>query len=329
MTTIAVPKGSLALSGKNVALEVAQNITISSLVLTGYAPSRAYGLLLTPHAPTVVQFGTTLPSTVALALTTFIPSTFVQNFRSPGAGSLTITGLAPTIVVDHLVLPAAQTLTLAGQSLTVDTPDARAASPGRRQLNLNPEAPILQVGTGTNIGVPKGGIAFAGKSVTALTTVTVFRSIPVGSINLAGIAPILVRSTIPSPGVGALSLAGSAPVDVGSQVRVPSAGSLALIAKFTYVAAPPLVLSITGQAPSLVISISRRPAVQDLVLQGRTPTLVRPDAITVPEGAIVLDGKPVTKAISSAFGTGDTSIVNLTVKRELVPAGNPHDTVTS
>lgn len=154
--SIAVPAGSLVLTGYAPAVKTPRTIAVpaGSLTLTGYAPTvltprlvsvPLANLTLTGYAPTVVA-----PATIAIP-----------------AGSLVLTGYAPTVLTPRVVQVPAGNLTLTGFAPTVVLP--------------------------RTVGVPAGSLVLTGFAPTVLAgAVTVV--VPVGSLILTGYAPDVLAS---------------------------------------------------------------------------------------------------------------------------------------
>jgi hypothetical protein len=329
-TPISVAQGSLSLSGKVPVFEVAANVSVSSLVLTTHTPQRGVGLFLRGYAPESLTFEIfALPSADALNFTGYAPFPFRELFGVPAIDTLTLTGQAPTILQDSLRTPAEDDLTLAGKVPTVDTPDARVGDPGRRALAFFTEAPVVVFGTNTVIGPAIGAIAFAGQAPTASTSINLWEDPLVGSLSLTGYAPSFITGLFVSVPVDNLFLTGRSVETSPSTLVNPLVGGLTLTTKANYVAAPPLTLSLAGQAVTISLNEEVPVGAAALTLALKTPLVETVGFKATPAYLARLDGRPgnelPTVVISSFLTPGKGDIISLTTVREVIHLGSATD----
>jgi len=329
MITIIVPVGGLVLDGKNVAFETVANVTQTSLVFTSYAPSRGVGLFLRGVAPTITFVGNHLPSSKALTLTTFVPFPFRQLNRTPPIDALVLTGQAPVVRAQSLRLPAAGVLVLAGQTPALASPDNRVVLPGRKQLVLFREAPLLGIDPLIVLGPPKGALSFAGQAPTAIRSQNIWVNPVRRSLLFTRYAPSDLAGKTAFPLVRALFLSQQA-VQVTPGLAVsPTTGALTLTGRANFVAPAGLVLSLQGQP---IVSINQ----ESLVIPVRALTLTGRNVLVETLGfkainvvQLTLAGQAPTISLSSFFAGGKGDILNLSVVREIIAIATPQETIVS
>jgi hypothetical protein len=302
--TIALPAGTIGLSGQPLALAFTVPIAAGGVAATGQAPTAfnddptpiAQGTLsLSGQAPTLAR---TIPiAQGTLALTGQAPQAF--SGTGLGTGALALTGQAPTLA---FVLPiGAGTLTFVGQApaATVGTPGTTIAIPAGQLLFKGPARSV-----DTAIAIPAGSLSLTGQ-----TPFLGAIGLGSGSLTLAGQAPIL-SLTIPIA-KASLALTGQAPTrNVGTTIAI-GAGSLSLTGQFVaqiFDGLAPAALTFTGYAPTVAISgqVTRAIGAGSLSLSGQIPSL----AFVVPVGSgnLSLSGQAPSLAFVSPIGAGSLAL---------------------
>lgn len=186
-TTIAVPAGSLAITGQAPTRITTESISpgVGSMALAGFAPAAS----INSTAVTVS------PNVGSLALTGLAPTASLAGVSiSPGAGSLAVTGYAPGIGFDG---PPTGALTLTGFAPTVINGLSPNIIPGVGALALTCFAPSLRYDLVA--AVPAATMTLNGF---APTTETRAPAVPgTGTLTLTGFRPRAINSGTTSTGV--------------------------------------------------------------------------------------------------------------------------------
>jgi hypothetical protein len=126
--------------------------------------------------------------------------------------------------------------------------------------------------------------------------VDVPRAPGVGTLVLAGQAPLRISNVFRRPGAGALTFAGLAPLSVQTLNKEMPAGALTLTGQLptcfqAFNLQPPAgTLTLAGLAPALLVSVTLDVPVGTLTLAGLAPTASVGFSIEVPTGALNLFG---------------------------------------
>jgi len=323
MTIIITPVGTTTLDGKEAVFEVIQTVALTSLVLAGKAPKRLRGLQLTTFAPDIANVYTYLPSEDALALNGLVPTSYEEFLRSPAATSLTLGEGTPVRLVNYLALPAVEPLAIATEAAAVTTPDARATAPGRKRATLFTEAPLLGFGTATVLGPGKGTMRFAGFAPSAITSLDVFRAMPLGSLNLASSATTTPGSSIRGVSAGGITFTGSIPLASGSLVATPTAGTLTLALNTPQLRSNFTALVLSGKTPIAQRSISVLVEQLPITLNGQLFLTERIDERSPLEVDLTLETYAPTISFSSTLRSGVGGILSFTTERKLVVIAAP------
>ncbi len=274
---IDIAAGSLSLAGKVPDLLAAGNIVpgTESLVLAGIAPTVLTTLSASPAAETLALSGTT-------------PS-LNWSIDAP-VGALVLSGDAPSVERDFFIDVAAGSLTLAGQAPSIVA--AGAIVPPAGELRLTVFRGLQLFGHGPTIEVSTSGTAVPA----------------IGTLVLAGQAPVVITPQSEEPGAGSLALTGAAPtvsVLAGDAVS-PAAAELRLtvfrgLQLFGY---PPVAFVTTDHEafpPAGALTLTTHAIITDPVLQPAAATLnifgysftanTQPViTIVVPEATLVMTG---------------------------------------
>lgn len=315
--SIAVPAGSLTLSGKVPTVSLSDNKQIS-------VP--AGSLSVTAFAPTIAV-------------------TANQQIAVP-AGSLTLTGFAPSVSVSdnkQIAVPAGS-LTLTAFAPTVSVSDNKSVAVPAGSLTLTGFAPAVVATANQFVAVPAGAVTLTGLAPDVQATANQFIAVPAASLTLTGFPPDVVRSgnQLIAVDVGTLTLTAFAPDVVVSLHRVilVPAGALALTGLAPSVAVsdrqdvdvPAGALTLTGFAPDVeaTANVTIDVPAASLGLEAFAPNVVvgAQVIIDVPSGQLVLTGyAPVVSNVrkvvqirlcisddatgSIAIGDGPTGLIEL------------------
>lgn len=329
MPTVFPLTGTLALHGKNLAVEVVALVTETSLVLTGQAPTRGVGLILQGHAPELSGIDKVLPSHDQLFLTGKSPGVSLEHFRDPSEDTLAVAGQAPSLLHTSLRTPAEVDLVLASDAATVSTPDARTTLPGTKGLVLFGEAPILLVGIGIVRAPARSLIAFQGQAPDANRAENVWSIPPIGTLSAEGQAPAAFQGSFAYPLTGAVTLTGYSVITEASELFIVPSGSLTMDPKTNSLAPEGLVLGITTFAPGRNTTGFLEPAAASLTLQPFIPLFATVGFAPVNSYLATLTGHAPELVFSSFFSEGKGGIISLTTDRAVVPIGTPRETIVS
>jgi len=299
-TTIAVPAGSLAITGQGPAFQFIIDLPTGPITYTGLAPTVGGAAALAVPAG-------------ALSLT---GQTVASAFLGPDVGVVTFSGAAPTVSVSAattIAIPAGA-LTWSGQTpLLVGVMPLPAGL-----LTLTGQAPT--VATSGSVALPEGGLTLIGRDVGIG-----FVGPDVGLLTFAGLAPTVsigaAGSSIAVP-AGALTFTGQTPTRVvaGGNIALP-AGSLTLAGQYFAIAffdPGPGQVNYTGQAPQLLFADAVPAGL--LTFTGQVPGVAIPGSnvtIAVPAGALTFAGTvPSLQAttiapVGTLTFTGQTAVVAL------------------
>jgi hypothetical protein len=329
--TITVPERDLVLSGKQPSVKVGLNTPAGALVLDG-------------KVPTLFREDTITVPEEALALTGKVP-VVARNIIVPER-ALTLDGKVPTLFREDTITVPEETLALAGKVPVV----ARDIIVPERDLVLNGKQPSVE--RSYTITVPERDLTLNGKIPEAATGLlvsdgalslsgkvpTLFRedsiTPPIDELNLAGKVPTLFREDSITPPIEELDLAGKLPVlaqtrnhwiDVGGAILylVSRRGLWLRGLTPTITVAPsgsptitPAVeeLNLAGKVPTLFREGSITPAVEELNLTGKVPTIVVNHLVTPAIDALVLDGKIPTIPAAEFIAEPDAGALALSGK---------------
>lgn len=329
---ITVPNKAITLNGKNLALEIVKNVLVSSLLLTGAAPTRGIGLIIHTFAPTLQAENSALPSADTLTFATTVPVAFGEGFRGPAVTTVALAGQTPVRLVRFLTSPAADTLALSSDAPTVIGPDHRVAAPPRKHMFLFGEAPLVfhLVPPNALFGPPVGSAAFAGQAVDVERSDSPSEDPVDGSLALIGEAPTLMRGTGRAPAVNALVLAGQVPASAEpGELTSPLVGSFTLTGVLPYIASNELSLVLTGYAPATFLAQTTSPGEATMSLEGWLPTFDVLGVTAVAAAAPTLTGHAPTAVFSSFLIEGRGDVISLTVDRALVAVAAPKETLVT
>lgn len=235
--TIAVPAGSLSLTGFAPTIVVTANnviaVPVGSLALSGKVPT----VIATANNTIAVPLG-------SLALTGEVP-TIVQSANQLIAvplATLTLTAQTPTVTAtagNYITVPAGS-LTLNGLTPTVVTTENNLIAVPLGTLSLTALVPTIQNGANHVIDVPAGSLSLTGYAPDIVQTANQVIAVPAGNLLLTGLAPDVALSDnqiVPVP-LAALTLTGFAPnVDTGGPQLID---------------VPLAVLTLTAYAPTVI-----------------------------------------------------------------------------
>jgi hypothetical protein len=261
-----------------------------AVAFTGYAPTRAAGLLLRGNAPNIAL-----------------------SSPQPGAGTLSIAQL-PVEIIDTSpqpqVIPTpertlrleswnpiiglgsesfASSLQLRGNVPVAFTPSP-VFTPGRLPLTLTTYAPGAINTTDPETAEPGAGSLVLSGKVPTKSVSDIFTAAPAeDTLDLTGYAPDVSTpaARIITPGKGALALSPYAAVFSRSDTANP----------------PKVVRSLKGKIPTASIGFSYTivPAKLALTLAGKEPYAILGPVVTPAEGALALAGKGVTATTTTAL----------------------------
>ncbi|MBI3109298.1 MAG: hypothetical protein HYY95_27620 [Candidatus Rokubacteria bacterium] len=261
------------------------------LLLSGAAPSRILGTVLTP----LVAPG---PGPASLILDGAAPVVVASTRITPQAGSLSLMGTAPSVVIDLGIRPGTGALSFAAAAPILIGETTRTPLSGQLALAGSPPGLVIDhrltpaTGSIAAIGIapamgqdirltpPAGALTLSGvapglSTPTAITPAT-------GALTLTGFAPSLPQEGILTPATGALSLQGAAPTVLQASFLTPQAGGVAL----------------SGAVPGAVQGTPVTPSAGSLSVSGLAPTLLTDTRITPSAAALVLAGSAGAVEIS-------------------------------
>lgn len=248
------------------------------LTFTGYAPSRATGLLLRGSIPNLV-YEDTVPPTRQLVLSTKQPQ--IVN-TAPQSKVIAVPEIMRAFMGYVPVLAAGQETELSSMIIEGWGPISIASSPmffpARRSLVFAGQSTSIAGGTQA-ITITAGSLTLSAKSLTASTSLNKFASPAVSSISFSGSAPVLFNlDRLAEPDAITLSLA-------GQLVFLKRTITPAAVAR-----------RLNGKVPTAIIGINRviSPAVEALSLSGSAPASNRGFSPAPLVGAVVLSAKAVT-----------------------------------
>ena len=225
-----------------------------SLALTGYAPSTKPVTVRTPNT------GVILMETIGLS----------RSF-SPNTGSLTVVGGSPLDVATFL--PGTGSLSLAG-----NPPVQTLTEPPPPTANLQIVGYVSQL-TQNSFAFfrtpPSGTIAVNGQGLGPLK-LGITPPIPIPDVSYVGNAPTALVNNNRLQNSGTVLIAGQAPVLSGSVLPSP----------------PPAILTITGYAPSLYKADVPQSA--SVAINGNAPSITINYRLTPPSAAVALTGQAPT-----------------------------------
>lgn len=184
--TVAVPSGSLTLSGLTPTVVSTANQTVSvpagSVALSGFAPT----VTATDHQTIAVPAG-------SLSLTGFAPSVSVSaaNSIQVPVGTLSLTAFAPTIAVsgNQTVSVPAGVLTATGLAPTVISSDHKTVAVPSGALTVTANAPTVNVSADQVIQIPAGSLSLSGYAPSVVQSDNQLIVVPLGTISMSGRVP--------------------------------------------------------------------------------------------------------------------------------------------
>jgi hypothetical protein len=309
-----------------VSADISIPVPVGSLVLTGQTPLAVTGfvigvpvgsLVLTGLTPALFTEFNALPGLGTLVLTGEI-ATLVQtdnHIRAPPVGSGVLTGLTPTTKMGVTIPVGVGSLILEG------FPPPTVLQPSEFGLKLTGFTPSLEfsftipVPVGSlvvdgkiptvnvtsdedHIALPDTGtLVVTGEIPTATTTDNHVIAVPVGTLTLTGLAPVVVVSQTASPALGTLVLTGEIPT---------------LVQTDNHIRAPPLgALDLTGQVPVALSGDDHvaQPGTGTLVVTGLAPTAEESHVISIPVGSLALTGQaPSTGGVAIEVPVGSLTL---------------------
>jgi hypothetical protein len=185
-----------------------------------------------------------------------------------------------------------------------------------------------------HIALPDTGtLVVAGAIPTATTTENHVIVVPVGTLTLTGLAPLVVVSLTASPALGTLVLTGEIPtlVQTDNRIRAPPLGTLVLTGQApstggVAIEVPVGTLTLEGFPPPSVL----QPSEFGLKLVGAIPTVLSVGVAATPgSGSLTITGEVpaleivITNPESSLFLEGFAPTVTVTPNKFLkIPAGS-------
>ena len=315
--------GTLALAGQAPTVLTTQSATPAEATLT-----------LTGSAPTVAQTWSASPAEATLSLTGFAPDLAAADAIVTPSSALVLAGQAPTIIVSLSAAPTVGTLTLAGQapaisvsetvappagSLTIDEKTPVRAKTPRVWLNTTEtktgadEMTVVTfnaAGTSLTFDDPAGG-----KTGSLKLGVENTENGDIGWIDVTVNADI---NPIAEPGAGSLTLTGQTPsVPLPGEDALPGAGALTLATAAPSLnygiggaddadsdpetgepgiagGVPAAALTLAGQAPTVLQTLSVLPAAGTLTLAGKEPLIAKADTVQPEAASLTLAGQAPT-----------------------------------
>lgn len=341
--SIAVPAGSIGVTGDGPVLAFGDGIAAGSVSLAGNAPILASAtslpsgsVSLSGRAPTFASM-LTLPSGAIGVVGQ--PTSLASAFAIP-VGAVNLTGKIPALA--GVTAVPASALTIAGQAPSAAFTLALPVG----SISIIGLAPAVSIAgsTSTVIAIPAGLIGLSGQpaslafglAVGAGSVTTTGRApiLPLGigllqaSVAVDGSAPRLATSSaIPS---GSVSVAGAAPAAViGLNATIPS-GSVSVAGQVASLelgqSATPNIgaVNLSGRAPELGFTTS--PAIGSISLVGLAPTVHVDHPIALPSGTLSVNGLTSTLAGSIGYASGQLACIGYPVTFSFggvsVPAGS-------
>lgn len=297
---------------------------------------------VTPQAP-----ANSAPSVGSAVFTGFAPTVTAGSTAAPAVGSVVLTGAAPTVTVGQygFLPPLWQSTVLAAWQPPDPLPTLprrvipqtiAGVNPGAGLLTFTGFAPSVSV-AGFGIPSPRWlhAVLTAWQAPDPLPTLPrwVTPQAPssaapaVGNATFTGFAPVVTAGTTVAPTVGSAVFTGAAPtLTVGqygflkplwlstvlaawtSPDPLPTLPRRAVVSTPAGVNPGAGLLTITGQAPTVIYGATAAPVVGSIAIAGFAPVVAAGATVTPSAGALVLQGFAPIATSGASFSPGAGSI---------------------